>query len=422
MFSIMLIHQNRTHFAKRYLPEELLPNFINFVLWGHEHFCEPEVIKLDNVDILQAGSSIVTSLQPNEAHLKKGNVLTVLGPNEYSLERFNLPNREYVYEQISMDCLPDALEKNVIDNVVRIRDNIEGIDYENKETWPIIRLSILMQDEILDPIHPQRLAKQIKYVANPLTCVSFVKKRKQIIRNGNSGIVINEEVEKDIKMADIIAGLSPDLKMLPSERLTDTIEVCIRREEKDTLEKVISRMLKLSRERVLSLTVKMENNESIIESQEDDGLSDLVRSQMSFIDKEIQSGFKEMRLDDGELKKPDTPNTAHMEVDKPEIPQIGLSSSDEETENFKPPPVKRKTRALASKKPATKKKKLDEVIIVSSDDAEEQVQATQEDSSVVSETVSVRDTQKSGRRRLPSSWAKATPKTVRRGRARKYQE
>ena len=43
--NIMTIHQNRaahTQSAKNFIKESYLPNFFDFIVWGHEHECIPE--------------------------------------------------------------------------------------------------------------------------------------------------------------------------------------------------------------------------------------------------------------------------------------------------------------------------------------------------------------------------------------------
>lgn len=58
-FNIFVLHQNRAmHSQNSYVPENLLPEFINLVVWGHEHECliEPQQSKLNpNVRIMQPG-------------------------------------------------------------------------------------------------------------------------------------------------------------------------------------------------------------------------------------------------------------------------------------------------------------------------------------------------------------------------------
>lgn len=39
-FNLMVLHQNRVDRGpKNFIPEEVLPNFLDLVIWGHEHDC-----------------------------------------------------------------------------------------------------------------------------------------------------------------------------------------------------------------------------------------------------------------------------------------------------------------------------------------------------------------------------------------------
>ncbi|RHZ05193.1 hypothetical protein DYB26_009496 [Aphanomyces astaci] len=66
-FSIFVVHQNRDNRgrgAKNCLPESFIPEFIDFVVWGHEHECVIEAEESIKGDfyITQPGSSVATSL------------------------------------------------------------------------------------------------------------------------------------------------------------------------------------------------------------------------------------------------------------------------------------------------------------------------------------------------------------------------
>lgn len=73
-FNLFVIHQN--HAAHTYtssIPESFLPNFLDFILWGHEHECIPYPVHNPETtfDVLQAGSSVATSLAEGEVADKK---------------------------------------------------------------------------------------------------------------------------------------------------------------------------------------------------------------------------------------------------------------------------------------------------------------------------------------------------------------
>lgn len=69
VFSIFMIHQNRFRGLNNGLPtwnsirEQYLPEFLQLVIWGHEHECliEPVKSRIGTYDIMQPGSTVPTS-------------------------------------------------------------------------------------------------------------------------------------------------------------------------------------------------------------------------------------------------------------------------------------------------------------------------------------------------------------------------
>ena len=57
------------HGATNYIPEQFLDDFLDLVVWGHEHECliEPSRNEQQLFYVTQPGSSVVTSLSPGEA-------------------------------------------------------------------------------------------------------------------------------------------------------------------------------------------------------------------------------------------------------------------------------------------------------------------------------------------------------------------
>lgn len=62
-----LWHRSK-HGATNYIPEQFLDDFIDLVIWGHEHECKISPIRNEQqlFYISQPGSSVVTSLSPGE--------------------------------------------------------------------------------------------------------------------------------------------------------------------------------------------------------------------------------------------------------------------------------------------------------------------------------------------------------------------
>lgn len=65
-FSMLVLHQNRVaHSPKNYVHECMLANFLDLVLWGHEHECliTPQSSSVGDFFIVQPGASLGPSLR-----------------------------------------------------------------------------------------------------------------------------------------------------------------------------------------------------------------------------------------------------------------------------------------------------------------------------------------------------------------------
>ncbi|TID13146.1 hypothetical protein CANINC_005002 [Pichia inconspicua] len=102
-FNLMCIHQNHVHRpGVKVVEETCLPTFLDFVLWGHEHDCKPVAVQNDitGTYILQAGSSIATSLSEGETLDKHVYVLSVKG-KDFSLQPIKLKTvRPFIMKDI----------------------------------------------------------------------------------------------------------------------------------------------------------------------------------------------------------------------------------------------------------------------------------------------------------------------------------
>ncbi|KAF3914130.1 hypothetical protein AA313_de0207486 [Arthrobotrys entomopaga] len=91
-FNLMAVHQNHHAYTDTgYLPENFLQEFLDLVVWGHEHECliEPRFNPEMNFSVVQPGSSVATSLCPGESVAKHVGILSVKG-KEFSIEPIRL--------------------------------------------------------------------------------------------------------------------------------------------------------------------------------------------------------------------------------------------------------------------------------------------------------------------------------------------
>lgn len=105
-FNVLVLHQNRADRGpKNFVPEEILPEFLNLVVWGHEHECriQPEKIPAKKIFVTQPGSSVVTSLSKEESFDKHIGVLHVRG-DEFQIIQIKLKTvRPFIFKEINLD-------------------------------------------------------------------------------------------------------------------------------------------------------------------------------------------------------------------------------------------------------------------------------------------------------------------------------
>lgn len=107
-FSILLFHQNRAaHSPTNHIPENFLDDFLDLIVWGHEHECLAEDQEMMEApqrghQVLQLGSSVHTSLSEGESKPKYCMVADIEG-RSFSLKRRPLLSvRPFLIRNISL--------------------------------------------------------------------------------------------------------------------------------------------------------------------------------------------------------------------------------------------------------------------------------------------------------------------------------
>ncbi|CAH8471931.1 unnamed protein product [Schistosoma curassoni] len=122
-FSICTVHQNRVHHGPTsYLPENFLPDFLDLVIWGHEHECrvEPEWNSSKNFYVVQPGSSVATALSEGEAQ-NKAVALLEIREKEFKVTRLPLRTvRPFLFKDLILQDYAPKLDPNAFDIVKRI--------------------------------------------------------------------------------------------------------------------------------------------------------------------------------------------------------------------------------------------------------------------------------------------------------------
>ncbi|XP_076184398.1 double-strand break repair protein MRE11 isoform X3 [Aptenodytes patagonicus] len=194
-FNLFVIHQNRSkHGATNYIPEQFLDDFINLVVWGHEHECKiaPSQNEQQRFYVSQPGSSVVTSLSPGESVKKHIGLLHVKG-KKMKMQKIALETvRTFHMEDIVLADHPDlfnpdnpkvtqAIQAFCMEKVELMLDNAERERLGNprQPEKPLIRLRVDYTGGF-EPFSVHRFSqKYVDRVANPKDIIHFFRHREQ---------------------------------------------------------------------------------------------------------------------------------------------------------------------------------------------------------------------------------------------------
>jgi double-strand break repair protein MRE11 len=266
-FNVLILHQNRANRgAKNFIAESFIPEFIDLVMWGHEHDCKIEAVQVADgrAYITQPGSSVATSLAEGEALTKKVGLLQVSG-RDFSILPVELRTvRPFIFKHMILDAhevegkISHADKAKTIVSA-KIEEMIQTARQMGaRDDWlPLIRLIVKYQDErqVFNAIRfGQGFANK---VANPEDAVKFVSLQKKTRRGNvtmNGEDVEDLEIEQVDRVEDLLAkyfnetnqlkvlsirGLNEAVKRFIDANDTDAPSYIIENQETYTLEKLI---------------------------------------------------------------------------------------------------------------------------------------------------------------------------------------
>ncbi|XP_041973309.1 double-strand break repair protein MRE11 [Aricia agestis] len=224
-FNMLVLHQNRADRGQgNYIPESVLPNFLDLVVWGHEHDSQVfamKDIKRENEGffVIQPGSTVATSLAAGEA-LPKHCVLFQLHKKEYIVTPIQLKTvRPFLFKTIVLSE-ENLGEKNVnesekvqqflkdkVEDAIKESENLLSGDPRQPKI-PLIRLSVFFEKEGQD-FNRIRFGQNFNgLVANPDDVL--IMKREKRIRDRKDQDV---NTKNDVDMGGV-AAQAPDVESL----------------------------------------------------------------------------------------------------------------------------------------------------------------------------------------------------------------
>ncbi|ATZ56449.1 Bcmre11 [Botrytis cinerea B05.10] len=287
-FNIMAVHQNHhAHTETSYLPENFLPDFLDLVVWGHEHECliDPTYNPEKSFHVMQPGSSVATSLVPGEAIPKHVAIASITG-REFKVEKIRLKSvRPFITKEVVLatDKRTKYLAK-VKDNRTKLTKELmtivdELIDQARAE-WvslqdepeeelddiplPLVRLKVEFtppEGGKFDCENPQRFSSRfINRVANIKDVIQYHRKKAGAIRKSATEIDLPEEGTlaqvagfDDVKVELLVKEFleKQSLQVLPTTPFGDAVGQFVDKDDRHAMEIFVQKSLKAQVEELI---------------------------------------------------------------------------------------------------------------------------------------------------------------------------
>lgn len=297
-FNLLAVHQNHhAHTATSYLPENVLPDWMNLIVWGHEHECliDPTQNPETGFHVMQPGSSVATSLVPGEAVQKHVAIVSVTG-KEFKMEKIPLKTvrpfvtREIVLNQDKRFKGLDKKKDNRQEVTRRLMEVVEEMIEEANTEWetiqtdqealeerplPLIRLKVeytAPEGGVFECENPQRFSNRfVGKVANTNDVVYFHRK-KTIQRKATADAPAEmmdslgddgDMVKVDSLVQDFLSAQS--LKVLPQGPFSEAVNQFVAKDDKHAMELFVSEHLTGQVKQMLGLESDDEDLNSAME-------------------------------------------------------------------------------------------------------------------------------------------------------------
>lgn len=328
-FNLMSVHQNHHAYTETgYLPEHFLPDFLDLVVWGHEHECfiDPRLNPETKFHVMQPGSSVATSLVPGEAVPKRIAILSITG-RDFKTENIRLKTvRPFVMKEIILHEDKEAVKllkksnnrseltrflMSVVDELIEEAKNewLEAQDPQDEDDddsievpLPLVRLRVEVSvppdsgGGAFDCENPQRFSNRfVGKVANVNDVVQFYRKKKgaTTIRGGNSSKdeTADEAILSHLSGLDTVKVekfvreflLAQSLTILPQNSFGDAVSQFVDKDDKHAMELFVNESLAGQIKHLMALDRANRDEEDDGEDEEDSSLQqamDKYRSQL----------------------------------------------------------------------------------------------------------------------------------------------
>ena len=387
-FNILSVHQNHHAYTETsHLPENFLPDFLDLVIWGHEHECdiEPHLNPEMNFKVIQPGSSVATSLVAGEAVAKHVTILSITG-REFKSEPIRLKTaRPFVYKDITLSQEKEAMRLARKDNhrteltrfMIGIVDDLieqaktewleaqeetrtdESSEESGKVPLPLIRLrvetSIPDTGGSFDCENPQRFSNRfLDKVANVNDVIQFHRKKKSALSSMRKAAdsVEDQEIMSHLQGLDAVKVeklvreflAAQSLTILPQNYFGDAVTQYVDKDDKHAMEVFVNESLTSQIKYLLDLDAEDVDGED----DEESGLAAQIDKYRSQLEEMFTKGsLKRSKAGKNRFKpKPDTWDSefdGHWEDQpgallRPDEQGEDRQENEEEEENETPKP------------------------------------------------------------------------------------
>ncbi|XP_065316935.1 double-strand break repair protein MRE11-like isoform X2 [Gordionus sp. m RMFG-2023] len=286
-FNLFVLHQNRTkHGPTNYIPEHFLEDFLDLVIWGHEHECliDPQWNAEKSFFVSQPGSSIATSLSAGEA-VPKHVALLQIKNKSFKMNKIPLKTvRPFVILDSKPPSVPSAAKLfllNAMENALK-NDIPRLITGDPRQpTLPLIRIRV-EYDEKLDFLNPIKFGQAfVDTVANPKDIIHFLKKKNESTEHKEDRLALKKFMTKTCPFDPVLlegTGQDGSSDVFGSLSVSGVEELV-----KTFLDKAGTiNQLSILTEKGLGLAIRQ-----FIDKQEFDSISELVGHQLHKIQKDL---------------------------------------------------------------------------------------------------------------------------------------
>lgn len=283
-FNLLVLHQNRAdRGAYNYIPESCLPEFLDLVVWGHEHDCRVTEEYNGNFYVTQPGSTVATSLAAGEA-LPKHCALLQIHQKTFTIQPIPLQTvRPFIFQTIvlSEENLDDAvvnqaekvqefLMKKVYEAVDKARDLRSG--HPRQPMLPLVRLSVFYEHEDQN-FNRVRFGQNLNgVVANPNDILIMKREKRLQDRKNDPSKLESEALEAAVSASgdvlDVAALLEayydaqpPEsrLGLLSARAMADAVRDFTTKNNDETFRKVFEAHKRHCIDRLMKTTAETED-------------------------------------------------------------------------------------------------------------------------------------------------------------------